>query len=169
MNLEKEDYLNISNNYVFFWQTGSPFSNWHPAKYTLNGIEFNCSEQGVMWGKATLFGDEKVASDVLKCSVSQQGQMKSLGRAVKGFNEHIWKNNRINIYTAHCRAKFTQNPYLKTALMATGTKILVEASPSDAIWGIGLSEKNAKTILPSAWPGLNLLGKILTSLRNELK
>jgi ribA/ribD-fused uncharacterized protein len=168
MDLDKEDYLNISSNYVFFWQTGSPFSNWHPAKYTFNGIEFNCSEQGVMWGKAMLFGDENIASEVLNCGVSEQGKMKALGREVKGFKEHVWKNNRIKIYTDHCRAKYTQNAHLKAALMATGTKTLAEASPNDAIWGIGLNEKKAKTILPSAWPGLNLLGKILTGLRDEL-
>lgn len=165
--MEQLDY--DSRDYTFFWQTGSPFSNWHPAKYTCDGINFNCSEQGVMYDKALLFGDIEVAAKVLKCSVSEQGKMKSLGREVKHFKESTWKKNRVEIYAKHCRAKFTQNEHFKQKLMETGNTTLVEASPNDKIWGIGLHERDAKKTHSDKWPGTNLLGKLLTDIREELK
>lgn len=155
-------------NYCFFWQTRSPFSNWHPAKYILNGIEFNCSEQGVMYAKATLFGDTNVAEQILTCGSSQQGLMKKLGREVKGFNESTWKKNRVKIYKEHCYAKFSQNEQLKIALINTQGKTLVEASPSDKIWGIGMHKSEALVTPPNKWKGLNLLGKLLTEIREDL-
>lgn len=161
--------INHSENYVFFWQTSSPFSNWHPAKYTHEGIEFNCSEQGVMYDKAKLFGDDETAQKILECNESEQREMKELGRKIRNFNEDTWNKNKVDIYTNHCRAKFVQNEHLKTKLLETGTKTLVEASPYDKVWGIGLHERDAKIIHPSKWPGQNLLGKILTSIRDELE
>jgi ribA/ribD-fused uncharacterized protein len=163
-----ENKQNHSKNYVFFWRTNSPFSNWYPAKYTYNGIEFNCSEQGVMWNKATLFGDDEIAKKILDCSGGEQRKIKELGRQVKNFKESVWVANREHIYKEHCRAKFIQNNDLRQKLLETGNKTLVEASPTDKIWGIGLEEKNAKLITPDRWPGLNLLGKVLTEIKNEL-
>jgi ribA/ribD-fused uncharacterized protein len=156
------------SNYTFFWQTESPFSNWHPAKYTCNEINFNCSEQGVMYDKALLFGDIEVAKNVLKCSVSEQGKMKSLGRKVNHFKENTWKKYRVEIYTKHCKAKFTQNEHLKQKLIETRNTTLVEASPNDKIWGIGLHERDAKKTHPSKWPGTNLLGQLLTKIRDDV-
>lgn len=158
-----------AKDYVFFWQTGSPFSNWHPSKYTYDNIEFNCSEQGVMWSKAKLFEDNESANKILECTTSQQKKMKELGRGVKKFKEGVWKRNRVSIYKVHCYEKFTQNSHLKEKLLQTGNKTLVEASPNDAIWGIGINEKKAKVTPPNKWPGMNLLGIILTEIRDELE
>lgn len=157
-----------SKTHCFFWQTSSPFSNWHPVKYTINGIDFNCSEQGVMYEKALLFGDTDIAQQILQCVSSQQRLMKQLGRGVKGFNESLWEKNRIRIYKEHCYAKFSQNENLKMTLLNTHGKILVEASPTDAIWGIGMDKNTALTTPPNKWKGLNLLGQILTEIRIEL-
>jgi len=161
--------INNKLKYEFFYETSSLFSNWYPAQYTLNGIMFNCSEQGVMYDKAILFGDENVATEIMKCNSSQQRKMKQLGRTVKNFDENIWKNNREKIYHKHCSAKFKSNQYLKNALLNTHDKILVEASPTDLIWGIGLSEEDAIVTPVKNWKGLNLLGKILTQIREEIK
>lgn len=158
-----------SKNYFFFYETSSPFSNWHPSSYILNGIEFNCSEQGVMYEKALLFGDTVVAQKILECEQSQQNKMKKLGRDVKGFDELIWKMNRMQIYKKHCEAKFTQNQYLKQLLLSTNGKTLVEASPYDKIWGIGMNKNEALVTPPEKWKGLNLLGKILTEIRLKLE
>lgn len=160
--------IDNSVDYVFFWHTGSPFSNWHPAQYVYNEIEFNCSEQGVMWSKAKLFEDDEIAEQILQCATNQQKLMKSLGRQVKNFNESTWKKNRMKIYYDHCYQKFIQNSLLKEKLLDTGDKTLVEASPSDRIWGIGLNEKDARVTPPNRWPGTNLLGIILTNIKNEL-
>lgn len=159
--------MNNASTYEFFWQTSSPFSNWHPATYILDEITFNCSEQGVMYDKAILFGDHDIAKKILQCNNSQQKLMKNLGRQVSGFNEEIWKNNRILIYKKHCRAKFSQNLHLKTTLLNTAKKILVEASPTDKIWGIGMSKSEALITPSNKWKGANLLGKLLTEIRDE--
>lgn len=156
-------------DYHFFWQTTSPFSNWHAAHYVLDDNEFNCTEQGVMWEKAKLFGDENIALQIKKCGQTEQALMKKLGRQVRGFNERIWKKNRVEIYKRHCLAKFSQNPHLKTQLMNTSGKMLVEASPSDKIWGIGMAKHEAIKVPPHKWKGLNLLGLILTDIRTEFE
>jgi ribA/ribD-fused uncharacterized protein len=119
----------------------------------------------MMHGKALLFGDEVVAAQII--ANKDPGKIKELGRKVKGFNEKVWKKNRETIVYKNNVAKFTQNEHLLVALLSTHGP-LVEASPGDRIWGIGLHEKDAKKIPESQWKGLNLLGKILTRVRDEI-
>jgi ribA/ribD-fused uncharacterized protein len=77
-------------------------------------------------------------------------------------------SNREHIVYAGCRLKFSQNPELKEFLLSTSDMLLVEASPYDNIWGIGLNERDAFSIPPSQWPGQNLLGKCLMGVRGAL-
>jgi ribA/ribD-fused uncharacterized protein len=95
-----------------------------------------------------------------------QGLIKKLGREVAGYDDKVWDGKRVNVVSVANREKYNQNPDLKGILMATGDTIMVEASPWDKIWGIGLDEKAAKVTDPSKWPGLNLLGDVLTNLKN---
>lgn len=159
----------MNQNYLFFFGSNSPFSNWYPVEYTHNGITFNCSEQGVMYEKAILFNDHDIANKILQCSNTEQKKMKALGRKVKNFKNNVWNQNKQNIYKVHITEKFKQNHDIKSIMMATQNKIFVEASPYDSIWGIGMSESNAKKLDPSEWKGSNLLGKILTEIKNEFK
>ena len=94
--------------------------------------------------------------------------MKALGRQVAGFHEKVWKKHRWEIVYDNNNAKFNQNPHLLQSLMDTAGGDLVEASPSDRVWGIGMHEKDARKVDPSRWKGLNLLGKILTQLREDI-
>lgn len=119
-----------------------------------------------MFEKARLFGDYDTADQILGTDVPWQ--QKRLGRQVRNFNETIWKNHREEIVKAGNRAKFTQHLQLREALFATAGTTLVEASPEDCIWGIGLSMDDPRKEDPANWRGLNLLGKILTELREEL-
>ena len=119
-----------------------------------------------MHGKATLFGDEDVADQILK--TDDPRAIKSLGRKVRGFHEKQWKKQREMIVYRNNVAKFTQNELLMEALLAT-RGLLVEASPSDQIWGIGMHENDAKRVPEEKWKGLNLLGKILTRVREEIR
>ena len=61
-----------------------------------------------------------------------------------------------------------KNPELKEILLATGDHIIVEASPYDRIWGVGLSEEN-DDLYKGNWNGQNLLGKALMEVREKLR
>ena len=152
--------------YTFFFTEASPFSQWHPSRFVSGGTAFCCAEQYMMHGKAMLFGDAEVASQIL--TATDPRDHKALGRKVRNFDDALWKRERVRIVTAGNRAKFTQNAELLEQLLATTGTTLVEASPYDKIWGIGLDAKDPRAADPTQWKGLNLLGKILTALRDEL-
>lgn len=153
--------------YEFFYSNREIYSNWYPAKFTVQKHEYANTEQYMMAEKANLFQDSKIHSLILK--EKNPAECKKLGRLVAGFNESKWQNCRCKIMVTGCYAKFSQNPRLKEVLLATGNKILVEASPYDDIWGIKMS-KDAKGIEnPNYWKGLNLLGFCLMEVRELLK
>jgi ribA/ribD-fused uncharacterized protein len=120
----------------------------------------------MMHGKAILFGDAEIAEQIL--AVADPRAHKALGRKVRGFDEHAWRKAREEIVLEGNRAKFTQNPALLEALLATRGTELVEASPMDRIWGIGMGSSNPNATDRTKWKGQNLLGRILTRLRDEL-
>jgi len=152
--------------FYFFWKTASPFSQWHPSRYERNGVVFSCAEQGMMHSKALLFQDTEMAQQVLE--TNHPRTIKALGRKVRSFHPTVWNQHRERIVYDHTVSKFTQNPHLCQALLDTQGRRLVEASPNDSIWGIGLSEAAAKRMPSDQWPGLNLLGNILTRVRHEM-
>ena len=155
---------------TFFWKSTSPYSQWHASNYTLvidnTTYRYICAEQGMMHGKALLFGDEEVAEQIL--AAASPREMKALGRLVRGFDESLWKMNREDIVYRNSVAKFTQNRLLCQALLDCSGD-LVEASPYDRIWGIGLAEADARKMDRDKWPGYNLLGRILTRVRKEIQ
>lgn len=118
-----------------------------------------------MWRKALLFDDAEVANEILEAK--NPAQVKKLGRAVRDFTDETWNEHRYRIVLQANWLKFTQNEALKQRLLATGDKILVEASPFDRIWGIGRSAATAMQYRDS-W-GLNLLGKALVEVRSRLR
>ena len=119
----------------------------------------------MMASKARLFHDEKVLEQIL--AISHPAAAKKLGRQVRNFNPAIWETARFEIVYEGNRNKFEQNPDLKQFLLSTGNAILVEASPYDKIWGIGLDICHPDHINPERWRGENLLGFALTKVRNE--
>ena len=155
-----------TERFTFFFRPESPFSQWYPAQFELGGNVFSCAEQYMMYGKAILFGDAEIAAEILEAMVPRQH--KALGRKVRNFSDAIWKANREVIVTDGSRAKFTQNIELRQALLDTAGTELVEASPFDRIWGIGLAATDKRAEDPAQWRGQNLLGKILTRVRDEL-
>jgi ribA/ribD-fused uncharacterized protein len=155
-----------TDRFTFFFRPEAPFSQWYPARFELGGHIFNCAEQYMMYGKALLFGDAEIAAEILEAASPKQH--KALGRKVRHFAEPAWKAQREQIVADGSRAKFTQNPELRQALLDTAGTELVEASPFDRIWGIGLAAGDRRADDPSQWRGQNLLGKILTRLRDEL-
>lgn len=155
-----------TERFTFFFRPEAPFSQWHPARFEIDGRVFHCAEQYMMYGKAMLFGDAEIAGEILEATSPRQH--KALGRKVRNFDEAVWKRNREAIVTDGSRAKFAQNAMLRQALLDTVGTELVEASPFDRIWGIGLAATDARATDPSQWRGQNLLGKILTRVRDEL-
>eukprot|EP01129_Flabellula_baltica_P014792 TRINITY_DN7197_c0_g1_i1.p1 TRINITY_DN7197_c0_g1~~TRINITY_DN7197_c0_g1_i1.p1 ORF type:complete len:163 (+),score=39.29 TRINITY_DN7197_c0_g1_i1:62-550(+) len=131
-----------------------------------NGVEYTCCEQYMMYQKALLFDDEEIAALIL--NTSSPKKMKALGRKVKGFNQEIWEAHRSSIVEQGNYLKFSQNEELKDLIKSTGDAILVEASPRDRIWGIGLGVNDPNIHNPDLWIGLNLLGDALMSVRERL-
>lgn len=165
----------VRPKYVFFWGhkarvpgrvDASCFSNWFPAPFTIAGVTYPTTEHYMMAEKARLFGDDIVLAQVL--SSRSPGRAKALGRRVRNFNERIWERYRFDIVVAGDQAKFSQNRAHGAFLARTGSKVLVEASPHDRIWGIGMGRDRELAENPSMWKGLNLLGFALMEVRARL-
>jgi ribA/ribD-fused uncharacterized protein len=160
--------------YVFFWGhqpsksgvTASCFSQWYGARFVVDGQTYPTAEHFMMAEKAALFGDQETRQQVFQAP--NPGAAKALGRQVRGFNEAEWVDNRFSIVVRANKAKFSQNAELQQFLMQTGSRILVEASPVDRIWGIGLAGDDEKSKNPNLWRGLNLLGFALMQVREAI-
>lgn len=142
-------------------------SQWYPAEFTVGGIRYATAEHHMMAGKARLFGDAEAEELVL--ATDDPGKAKGAGRRVRGFDEDTWAAHRYEIVVAANTAKFGQHPPLKKFLLSTGERVLVEASPYDTVWGIGLSAEQPEAHVPSRWRGLNLLGFALMEVRASLR
>jgi ribA/ribD-fused uncharacterized protein len=161
--------------FLFFWghrpnRDGSIgkgcLSQWWPAPFELDGATFATAEHYMMWRKAMLFDDDQIAARIL--ATTHPNQVKKLGRAISGFDESRWAEERYAIVVAGNTAKFGQHEDLRKFLVGTGERVLVEASPLDAIWGIGVAADDPRAEDPANWPGLNLLGFALSDVRTAL-
>jgi ribA/ribD-fused uncharacterized protein len=141
-------------------------SQWWPVVFTVDGVSYPSAEHWMMAEKARLFGDTDGLVAVLEAA--SPGAAKAAGRTVRGFDEDRWTATRYDIVVTGNLAKFGQHPQLRDFLLATGTKILVEASPYDRIWGIGMAATDPDAARPSRWRGLNLLGFALVEVRERL-
>ena len=157
----------MSNNIMPFFHSTHPFSNWYPAQFVVFGIEFDCVEQMMMYCKAVTFNDYVSARKIMLAN-TPRGQ-KALGRKVLGYDDAIWTAKRELYVDVGCFAKFSQNDSLKKYILSTGDIELVEASPYDRIWGVGIAENDPDIFDKSKWLGQNLLGKCLMRVRNQLR
>ncbi|MFP9115770.1 NADAR family protein [Flavobacterium sp. RHBU_3] len=162
--------------YLFFWGhqpskdgsiTKSCFSQWWEADFTINGITYPSAEHWMMAKKAELFNDSETLEKILACTSPVEA--KKLGREVQNYNEEAWLENRYEIVKEGNLHKFSQNADLKSFLLSTGNSVIVEASPVDNIWGIGLAADSKKALNPAEWRGPNLLGFALMEVRDALK
>lgn len=142
-------------------------SQWWPAAFEVDGVRYATAEHFMMAEKARLFGDEAILPRILQAG--SPGAAKSLGRRVSGFEEGKWTAAREAIVERGNLAKFSQHADLGAWLRATHPYVLVEASPQDRIWGIGLAADHPDAEHPSRWRGLNLLGAALTRVRDRLR
>jgi len=133
----------------------------------VDGLRYQTTEHYMMVQKAALFGDHQAAERALDAESPKQA--KAIGRSVRGFDAKTWDANRWRIVVDGNIAKFSQNRDLRDFLLSTGDRVLVEASPVDSIWGIGLDKSEALLTGPDLWPGLNLLGFALMEVRDQLR
>jgi ribA/ribD-fused uncharacterized protein len=162
--------------YFFFWGHRASagysvgkwcLSQWWTAAFQIDGVTYRTAEHFMMAEKARLFGDESAVRNIL--SAPDPGTAKQHGRAVRGFDESAWRAVRYRLVVAGNTAKFRQHPALASFLLSTGGDVLVEASPLDTIWGIGLAHDSVDARSPERWRGLNLLGFALMEVRAALR
>ncbi|WP_208113011.1 NADAR family protein [Actinorugispora endophytica] len=149
---------------------GSPgpgcLSQWWPAAFTVDGVAYRTAEHWMMAEKARLFGDDAALARVL--AADHPRTAKELGRGVRGFDEAVWRERRFDIVVRGSVHKFAGHPGLRDYLLGTRRRVLVEASPLDRVWGIGLTATDERAGDPSRWRGPNLLGFALMRARDEL-
>lgn len=171
------DWLKEQRNteYLFFWGhqpcndgliNKACLSQWWFSDFIKEGVKYATAEHYMMANKAKLFNDMDVFEKIITKPFPKD--VKDLGRQIKNFDASIWNANKYEIVKAGNYLKFSQNESLKQFLIHTKNKVLVEASPVDAIWGIGMSEDDPKAKNPIEWRGENLLGFALMEVRNEL-
>ncbi len=160
--------------FLFFWShkshspdpTEAVLSQWYPAGFSHKGTRYPSAEHWMMAAKARLFGDAAAESRIL--ASPDPGRAKALGRAVEGFDSVVWDKAAYGIVLQGTLLKFSKNKALGQFLRDTGRKILVEASPHDRIWGIGLRKDDPNARVPEKWRGRNLLGFALMEARDRL-
>lgn len=162
--------------YLLFWGhtskggnaiTKACFSQWFVAPFLVDGTRYPTAEHYMMAEKARLFDDPVALQAVL--AASGPAQAKAAGRAVLNFREDLWLEKRWDIVVRANVEKFAQNAELGDFLLQTGERVLVEASPVDTIWGIGLAADDEHAEQPRHWNGLNLLGFALMEARSQLQ
>lgn len=161
--------------YFFFWghtpkQEGkvdkSCLSQWFPAPFVVDAVTYRTAEHWMMANKALLFGDQEAFRETIE--TVKPAVAKSIGRKVRNFDDTIWKDKRYQIVVDGSYHKFSQHIDLRQFLLYTGNKVIVEASPRDRIWGIGMGQDNPDVLNPFKWRGSNLLGFALMEARDRL-
>lgn len=161
--------------YLYFWGhrpsadgsvSKSCFSQWWNSSFIVDGNRFPTAEHWMMAQKALLFNDQDIFMQILLAK--SPAEAKQLGRKVARFDQTIWEENAFKIVVEGNYHKFSQNPELKAFLIGTNDRVLVEASPVDKIWGIGMAENDPNIGNPRQWNGLNLLGFALMEVRDQL-
>lgn len=142
-------------------------SNWYSSHFLVNDNKFTSMEQYMMYKKAVIFNDEKIANEIL--SITDVAEIKRLGRMVSGYNDGIWNGLRQIIIYEGLIEKFIQNDTLREKLLETQDAILAECAVKDCIWGIGLSMTDDNRFEMSKWRGQNLLGYSLMMVREKIK
>ncbi|MCM2411383.1 NADAR family protein [Streptomyces sp. RKAG290] len=145
----------------------SCLSQWWPSPFTVDGVTYASAEHWMMAGKARLFGDAEAAARAV--AARSPAEAKKVGRLVRDFDDALWQRERYGLVVRGSVHKFGQDPALREFLLGTGERVLVEASPMDRIWGIGLAADDPRAEDPASWRGLNLLGFALMDARDELR
>lgn len=143
------------------------FSQWWPCEFWFRNGLFSSMEQCMMAGKAAIFGDHQTLREIM--AQTDPRKIKALGRKVTPFAPEKWDEAKYTLVLNGNYSKFTQNEALRQFLLSTGDQLLVEASPYDTIWGVGLAPDDPDVQNPEHWRGSNLLGFALMEVRDEIR
>lgn len=163
--------IKTTDKYAFFY-TEWP-SNFAKTHFKWSAFseehEFFCTEQAFMWAKAKFFNDEDTAKKILAEEVDPM-VCKSLGRQVKNYDDAKWNAVRYDYMLKVNIEKYLQDELLQKKILDSkfDGKTFVEASPTDRIWGCGLSVSDPKILNEKNWTGRNLLGKVITEVRKNI-
>lgn len=191
--LDNQKAVEGRKKYIPFAKSGSTFSLWHPAKFEYKGLTFSSAGQFMLYSKAMLFGDDKTAQKIMKLNDDEFIQqfltgklsaqrimtdkiktkfwdihhqdMKEIANNIVSYNHDIWSLKLPSIIGVAVREKYNQNPDLQENLLSTKSKLLVFATPTDKVLGVGLNKDEVLKTDKADWPGQNLLGSMLTDLR----
>lgn len=163
-------------DFLFFWGhtprregivDASCLSQWYPAAFEVDGVRYPTAEHFMMAGKARLFRDAEACTRILRARTPAEA--KAIGREVQDYEDDAWEKARASVVVRGNVAKFGQHTPLREFLRRTGKRVLVEASPRDTVWGIGLAASNPDARDPAKWRGRNLLGFALMEARAALE
>ena len=156
--------IRCTDTHVYFYQN-TPLSNWWVSEPAIpyDNHTFTSTESLFMYLKAKVFRDDVMAERIAN---AHYDDAKKLGRLIQNFSDEVWERERENAMYIAIKAKLAIDEVFRDTLLSEEYKgkTFVEASPTDKVWGIRRSISDAYQ--GKEWRGLNLLGKLLTELRD---
>ena len=149
-----------------FFSPSSPLSNMFDCDFVVDGVWYHTTEQFIVVQKAMLFGDADIISQVRQ--LRNPVQMKQRGKEIKGLNRDEWHVKAPALILPGLLAKFEQVNVCRAMLLATGDRLLVEASPHDLFWGVGIGLNDVRLWNRKYHRGHNMMGKLLMTVRDEI-
>ena len=154
----------MTETHYYFWS--SMYCQWYETKFSEDGIEYLSAEHYMMAKKAKLFDADEIYKQIL--TTPYPSYAKELGRQIPNFSNEVWDGHKVDIVTQGNYLKFIQNKELLNQLLADRHLTLVEASPVDKIWGVGLGPEDDRVLNEATWQGENLLGICIMAARNRI-
>ena len=111
-----------------------------------------------------MFGDSYTTNLILRTDSAIEA--KRLSYKIAGVDHLRWKLDGYHKCEPGIMAKFDQNPLLKSMLLSTKPKLLVEAS-TDTLWGTGVGLKHSNVLSRKHWTGQGWLSKMLHTIRDD--
>ena len=150
---------------AFFGQL-NPFSNFHPAPFTLNGKLYPTSEHYIQEACALYFNDKTSAQRILNAKTPLDA--KKIGSEIVGFNQDRWVKVAKNLVKPGISEKFHTHQNLGKVLLATENMTIAKAT-FDKFWGTGIAIHEPHSANKEKWHGVGILGEILMEIHDELQ
>ena len=158
--------LTTTNQVSFLGYLG-PLSNFYKCKFDYNNVTYTSSEQFIQVTKASLFPDNEGLVHRMM-NTHEPLELKKLGSSVRNYDDGIWKERAIELLLPGLKRKFQQNPHCGAFLINTGNRLIVEASRSDTLFGIGQGLGSPTLLNRETHIGKNIQGNMLMSIRDDL-